>query len=54
MTKYVQKPAGWWQDSKGRNQPPGSYLDPSLRVPPESRADTWVRRFIVAVRRRAA
>ena len=23
MTKYMQKPAGWWQDSKGRMQPPG-------------------------------
>jgi hypothetical protein len=32
MTRYVQVPAGWWQDSKGRTQPPGSYLDPSRRV----------------------
>ena len=24
MTKYGQKPAGWWQDNKGRMQPPGS------------------------------
>ncbi|MGB9112584.1 MAG: hypothetical protein WCF24_07640 [Acidimicrobiales bacterium] len=32
MTKYVQKPAGWWQDDKGRMQPPGSFQDPSLRV----------------------
>jgi hypothetical protein len=27
-----QIPVGWWQDAKGRSQPPGSYLDPSLRV----------------------
>ena len=58
MTKYVQKPAGWWQDSKGRMQPPGSYLDPSLRVPPELPRGTadrlsatgWIRR-VVAVHR---
>ena len=58
MTRYVQKPAGWWQDSKGRMQPPGSYLDPSLRVPselPRKTADSlsatrWVHRRIVAVR----
>jgi hypothetical protein len=31
---YAQSPVGWWQDSKGRMQPPGSYLSPSLRVPP--------------------
>jgi hypothetical protein len=62
VTKYVQKPAGWWQDSKGRMQPPGSYLDPSLRVPSESPRKTadrlsatrWVRRLLVAVRRRGA
>ena len=24
-------PVGWWQDSRGVSQPPGSYLDPSLR-----------------------
>jgi hypothetical protein len=33
--KYAQEPAGWWQDKKGTMQPPGSYLDPSLRVTPE-------------------
>lgn len=32
MTKYEQKPTGWWQDSKNRMQPPGSYLDPTLRL----------------------
>jgi hypothetical protein len=30
-----QTPVGWWQDAKGRMQPPGSFLSPSLRVPPE-------------------
>ena len=30
-----QTPVGWWQDAKGRMQPPGSFLAPSLRVPPE-------------------
>ena len=28
----LQIPVGWWQDAKHRNQPPGSYLDPSLRI----------------------
>ena len=59
MTKYVQKPAGWWQDAKGRMQPPGSFLDPSLRVPPElpgNAADRpagtrWIHDLITAVRR---
>jgi hypothetical protein len=32
---YSQAPVGWWQDSKGRMQPPGSFLSPSLRIPPE-------------------
>lgn len=58
MTKYVQKPAGWWQDSKGRMQPPGSYLDRSLRVPPELTRETagglsatrWIRHLIEVVR----
>lgn len=36
MTNYEQKPTGWWQDSKGRAQPPGSYLDASLRTTAES------------------
>jgi hypothetical protein len=31
-----QTPVGWWQDGKGRMQPPGSFLSPSLRVPPEN------------------
>lgn len=31
--KYIQVPVGWWQDSKGIMQPPGSYLDVSLRIP---------------------
>lgn len=30
--RYVQPPVGWWQDSRGVHQPPGSYLDPSLRL----------------------
>jgi hypothetical protein len=33
-TRYVTAPVGWWQDSRGVSQPPGSYLDPSLRVGP--------------------
>ena len=44
-------PTGWWQDSKGQMQPPGSFLDPSLRVKSESSTETaglspikWVRR----------
>jgi hypothetical protein len=39
---YAQAPVGWWQDSKGTMQPPGSFLSPSLRVPSEgpSGADT--------------
>lgn len=32
MRTYDQAPAGWWQDSHNRAQPPGSYRDPSLRV----------------------
>ncbi len=39
MTKHVHKPAGWWQDNKGRMQPPGSFQNPSLRVPSESPRD---------------
>ncbi len=27
-----QKPVGWWQDSAGTPQPPGSYVDSSQRV----------------------
>ena len=63
MTRYVQDPAGWWQDSKGRMQPPGSFLDPSLRVPPckPSRiaasgrsARRWGRQLITSVRRHGA
>ncbi len=27
-----QIPVGWWKDAKHRSQPPGSYLDPSLRL----------------------
>lgn len=61
MTKYVQKPIGWWQDSKGRAQPPGSFLDPSLRTTAESASGTsarpaapmWARRLVGAIRRRA-
>lgn len=60
MTKYSQAPTGWWQDSKGRAQPPGSYADSSLRVPgnaaPETadrRLSTRLRHLMVAVRRRA-
>ena len=60
MRRYVQNPAGWWQDSKNRMQPPGSFLDPSLRVPPGS-ADmdglsvtVWARSIVKAVGRRAA
>ncbi|HTW99614.1 MAG TPA: hypothetical protein VMD59_12600 [Acidimicrobiales bacterium] len=29
---YVQAPSGWWTDVNGVQQPPGSYLDPELRV----------------------
>jgi hypothetical protein len=35
---YIQVPVGWWQDSKGRMQPPGSFLDPSLRLQSERSA----------------
>ncbi len=36
-----QIPTGWWKDAKHRSQPPGSYLDPSLRRGPnDSSADT--------------
>jgi hypothetical protein len=37
---YAQAPVGWWQDSKGRMQPPGSFLSPSLRIPPEDPSAT--------------
>jgi hypothetical protein len=30
--RYIQVPAGWWQDQKGTMQPPGSFLDPALRI----------------------
>jgi hypothetical protein len=57
MTGYVQYPTGWWQDRKGRMQPPGSFLDPSLRVIPAARAKTerptptkWARRWMATVR----
>jgi hypothetical protein len=33
-----QAPVGWWQDAKGRMQPPGSFLAPALRHPSEGRA----------------
>jgi hypothetical protein len=58
MTKYVQKPTGWWQDSNGAMQPPGSYLDPTLRVPPEpaesgSRSSAaWMQRVTALLPRR--
>lgn len=41
MTRYgyMQYPTGWWQDRKGRMQPPGSFLDRSLRITPESSAE---------------
>jgi hypothetical protein len=32
--RYTQAPVGWWQDEKRNEQPPGSFLDPSLRRPP--------------------
>jgi hypothetical protein len=35
---YAQAPIGWWQDSKGRMQPPGSFMSPSLRVPAADQA----------------
>jgi hypothetical protein len=35
MTNYAQSPVGWWQDAKGRMQPPGSYLAPARRLPAE-------------------
>jgi hypothetical protein len=37
-TRYAQAPSGWWQDSDGVHQPPGSYADPSLRVGPDGRS----------------
>jgi hypothetical protein len=59
MTNYEQKPTGWWQDSKGRAQPPGSFLDPSLRLTSGSprgaatpRSSTRRDRIIGALRRR--
>jgi len=33
----AQVPVGWWQDAKGRSQPPGSYLDPSKRLGPDGK-----------------
>lgn len=55
MTKYERSPTGWWQDSKGRAQPPGSYLDHSLRVTASSAGGAenqasigWLRRFRAA------
>ena len=54
MRKHVQKPAGWWQDSANRAQPPGSYSDPMLRDPPEpARAPSWVQRIVAAALHRA-
>jgi hypothetical protein len=51
-------PTGWWQNSKGQMQPPGSFLDPSLRVKSESSTETaglspikWVRRAMATARR---
>lgn len=38
VMRYVSAPIGWWQDSKGRMQPPGSFSSPSLRIPPEDDA----------------
>jgi len=38
MTYHV--PVGWWQDSKGTMQPPGSYMDSSLRVGSARHADS--------------
>jgi len=61
MTRYgyLQYPTGWWQDGKGRMQPPGSFLDPSLRVTSVSPAETarpssttWARRLTAALRGR--
>jgi len=59
VRKYVQDPTGWWQDAKGRAQPPGSFDDPSLRVTPESSSATpdamaarsWFRRLVGALRK---
>jgi hypothetical protein len=39
VVSYAQAPVGWWQDSKGQMQPPGSFLSPALRVPPEGSAE---------------
>jgi hypothetical protein len=33
VMSYAQSPVGWWQDAKGKMQPPGSFLSPSLRLP---------------------
>jgi len=63
MTRYgyLQYPTGWWQDRKGRMQPPGSFLDPSLRVTSAASAETahpspmkWARRLMASVRGRGA
>lgn len=36
--RYVQDPVGWWQDSRGQMQPPGSFVSASLRVLPKDLA----------------
>lgn len=61
MTRYEQQPAGWWQDSKGRAQPPGSFADSSLRTTGESgrsasphSATGLLRRLMRGHRRRAS
>jgi hypothetical protein len=61
VTRYEQKPSGWWQDSKNRMQPPGSYGDPTLRLTGEQtgldrrRSSTArVRRFVDGVWHRRA
>ena len=57
--RYIQVPAGWWQDSKGRMQPPGSFLDPALRISSartpegaEHSSSRRRRRFLGAMRHR--
>jgi hypothetical protein len=55
MRAYEQRPTGWWQDSSGRMQPPGSFSDATLRVPAErpgarpGSSGTWLRRLLAAL-----
>ena len=57
----MQYPTGWWQDAKGRMQPPGSFLDRSLRITSTTSVETdrpsftkWARRLLAALRGRVS